>query len=228
MITSIIWKDIRLQAVALIGQLVVMLIPPLLYIMIVLTDREDLQLTVPELRRQLSDVCFFMAVACLLITPVLGAIPLARERRERTCDFLATAPVARGTHIASKLLVLVLLTAAAPLACLTLSVLIAPSHAGTPEVPVVRDREVVTAFTLAFLALGGVAWFFGSFLRSEAVAAGCTFLVVVTASLALVLIAERSRVDSEKVFEWFVTMLIVTGTTGLLSGTAIAFARRAW
>jgi ABC-type transport system involved in multi-copper enzyme maturation permease subunit len=228
MIKAIIWKDIRLQAIALIGQLVVMLIPPLLYALIVLTDQEDLQLTTLELRRQLSDVCFFMAVACLLITPVLGAIPLARERRERTCDFLATAPIARGTHITSKLLVTALLIAAAPLACLMLAYLIAPPSSGSPEVPVVRDREVVTAFALAFLALGGVAWFFGSCMRSEAVAAGCTFLVVVTASLALVLFAERSRIDSEKVFQWYLTLLIVTGTTGLLSGTTIAFVRRAW
>ena len=60
----------------MIGQLVVMLIPPLLYASIVLTDLEDLRLTTSDLRRQLSDVCFFMAAACLLITPVLGAIPL--------------------------------------------------------------------------------------------------------------------------------------------------------
>lgn len=228
MIRAIIWKDIRLLAVAMIGQLVVMLIPPLLYASIVLTDLEDLRLTTSDLRRQLSDVCFFMAAACLLITPVLGAIPLARERRESTCDFLATAPVARGTHIASKLLVCALLIAAAPLACLMLAYWIAPSHSGSPDAPVVREPEVVTGFALAFLSLGGVAWLFGSFLRSEAVAAACTFLVVITASLALVLVAERYRIDSERVFEWYITLLIVTGTIGLLGGTTIAFARRAW
>ena len=53
-------------------------------------------------------------------------------------------------------------------------------------------------------------------------------LVVITASLALVLVAERYRVDSERVFEWYITLLIVTGTIGLLGGTTIAFARRAW
>ncbi|MCX5688189.1 MAG: hypothetical protein NTV94_00095 [Planctomycetota bacterium] len=191
-----------------------------------LMNRDAWPLSEPELRRQLSDVCTFMAAACLLITPVLGAIPMARERRERSCDFLSTVPVARGVHIASKLAVCIILIVAAPIVCVRLAILVAPY--GSIDPPVVFDRELVAGFSLAFLALGGVAWLFGSFMRSEAIAAGCTFLVVISAAIALALVADRYRIDSKIAYQWYVLIMLVTGIGGLLGGTTIALARRTW
>jgi ABC-type transport system involved in multi-copper enzyme maturation permease subunit len=167
-----------------------------------------------------------MAGGCLLVTPVLGAIPMARERRERSCDLLATAPIGRHVHIFSKLGVFVLASTLPPGLCLLAAAALAERT--QPFASLILVREPSSVMAMAFAALGGMSWLMGSFLKSEAIAAGCTYLIVLSAVVSWALLAERYQTPAPEAMGWYMTIMATLCIVGLVLGTAVSLVRRVW
>jgi len=227
MIGAVIRKDIRLSAIGLAAQMVVMAIPPTLYGAYLIVNPDRWPRGSAEWRVDLSNVCWFMAGGCLLlVTPVLGTIPMARERRERSCDLLTTAPIGRHVHIFSKLGVFVAASSLAPALCLLAAATL--TDASKPFESLILHRESFIAMVMAFAALGGMSWFMGSFMRSEAIAAGFTYLIVLSTVVSWALLTERYRILGEQAMGWYMAIMGAICIAGLVLGTAVALVRRVW
>lgn len=159
--------------------------------------------TVVQWLELIVGVLMLSFLASMLTAPALSGVMFARERRERTAEFVATLPVSRASIVHSKAIVAVvafLIPGAVTLAAmgviaafLRATTDIAPGHPAMPDVSgLVLALGVLSSG--AFMAFG-IAWLFSTILRSEVLASAYAFLVVI--SLITVVVMYQMRMVDE-------------------------------
>lgn len=135
------------------------------------------------------------AFAAMISQAIYGGIAFARERRDRSGDFLNAMPVPRSRIIASKLLVTLSGAAVPWLLGLSLYGLVMPEENGLGAW---RSLFGYGGDAVAWCVLGwsmglvGMAWLCSSFLRSETIAAGISFVLVAKVTWLIYVVMDRS------------------------------------
>lgn len=234
---TLIAKDLRQSLWPMLLATVLLLAPPTAWLAFQLGDNQPMPRGV-DLQRELTAVFWFGAVASLIASSSIAGVALAKERRERTADMLATLPIAREKVIFSKAFVAMLLTAVPFALGAAVAYLIAPPGI-TEEVRASVQTTGAGVWVLAagfagWLTLFGLAWGLSSLLRSEVLASAVPLLVliVVTSSIALWTqprspgFGEHVRSREALVLPRFVYPLAAIGGLGLVAGTIIALRRK--
>ena len=228
--TRLYRKDQRVYRAALVGGLVLLLMPYVLAAIDVVTSDGN---SAGGPSRTLMDAAFLGMALTILTAAVFGAAAFAAERRDGTADFLALVPVSRLRVARSKLRAALsfLLAAWAVHASLMVLAGIAGAGHGARVADILWNTSSVTVMVF------GVAWLMSSYLSSPAVAASFAVAVtVVTLVLAIDVgrppedayhllgaisfITGSARVDPAR--QWVVRIVMWTlGGVAWLAGTAV-------
>jgi ABC-type transport system involved in multi-copper enzyme maturation permease subunit len=161
----------------------------------------------------------------MVVAPMYAAVAFARERRERTAEFLATLPVSRAHVIGSKLAMATLLTAA-PLA---LSLLIAFIGGLAISKPLIDSWDFADPWRLILsggIMLLGLGWLMSALMRSEVMAAAfAIFAGMITVGTVLTVVSRRGVLEHAGAWPYVWTMGAV-GVTALVAGTVIVAAHK--
>lgn len=171
---------------------------------------------------------------CIFIGPAVAACQFARERRERTSDFLGALPVSRGSIVRSKAFVTACLLALPLLLNLlaALAELISSQNAFDGGVRAERGFEL---FVVMFLGVSGLAWLLSCILSSEVLATTgalvvsgiCAFKIYLVFQIVPSLKAMSPAWRQELAITWTIAILFAFfGIIGFTAGTIIASTRR--
>jgi len=168
----------------------------------------------------------------MLVVPAFGAIAFARERRDRSADFLASMPVGRGQVVLSKAITLGALNALPWVGTVLLFGVIWMiwGFSTWSNWQDAQDwRGVMRTIAIIQFALVGYSWLLSTLLRSEVLAASMTILTAVVATIAFGFYYERlaSRAlggEAAALHTGAIGCLCV-GALGIIGGTAIALRR---
>lgn len=232
MMRMLLWKDWRLMRPLLIACGVLYLTPAIIFAIwaAFMSPGEDLS-TAGDWAGMILGVLFFGLMISTLAMPMIGANLLAKERRERTAEFVATLPVGRGRIVLSKAIMAVLValtpslfTLVAGLVGVGVMALVGPGQGGSG--PGINDVNEMVSFAAA---LGGgaclsfgLAWFLSSALKSETVAAGLSLLLTAIAASLYTLAASRNPHLGAMLFG---TVAGLAGVAAFGAGTVIALRR---
>ena len=194
-----------------------------------------------SLRRDMFYECLmgsaFAGIAIsLLIVPAFGAIAFARERRDRSAEFLAATSVARSRVVASKVVVAIALCM---IPWMLSGILVVAAQAFQMNesnwfgVSLNGDNnlEPLSWLLRIHIMLFGIAWLLSSILRSETIAAAAAILGVVLLSIGYVVYRSRlehfgSSFEAEATANLVATIATLTlGIGGFIAGTIIALRR---
>jgi len=132
---------------------------------------------------ELSAAVIFGVGFTLLIMPVFGAMAFARERRDRSGEFLASFPQPRSRSVVSKAMVGLTLCALPWVIGLNLALVLQKSASSDEDVQpfiVVSRGDITITFLLQMtIFLFGMGWFWSSLLRSEVLATVIPLVVAV-------------------------------------------------
>jgi ABC-type transport system involved in multi-copper enzyme maturation permease subunit len=233
---ALLRKDLRLNAPVTIALLLTYITLPFL-VFGALVASDGLQHTLKESGVATSFVitAFVGLGISLFILPAFGGIAFARERRERSADFLAAHPIPRRSVVVSKLIVTLALCSLPWLLSVVIVVgvqRVLPRVDGSfvgPDGSEIREG-VMWLLRLQAMLLGG-SWLLSSLLRSETVATTSTILGTIV--LAIAFATYRSALERTGYVELaharadvLATILtLAIGLGGFLAGTLIAFKR---
>lgn len=238
---SLLIKDWRLCKPAIIAGAIALLIPPAAaFLGRALGDGLPLAVhpeDVAQFRLDMARGLVFGLALATLTLPVVAAVALARERRDRSGEFLRTLPVHRATLLLSKLLIGATWSIVLCAIAFGLIELVRPGHASDWDADHFWGFKNASAGDLLIipgiaLAMIGVAWSLASFLRSEAIAAavgigGSAGLVVFLFSLQDRVFHMSGDALQERAFLLLVaSIFIAIGLAGLISGSIITIRRR--
>lgn len=237
---ALLLKDFRLCKPVLLASLIALFIPITAFLLGVLIDHGLPSPVHPghvrEFRQELLTLMVIGLMLCSITLPALAAVAAARERRDRSGEFLSSLPI-RRTHVVMSRIAIVS-------ACFAILWFIG---AGAAEIlrPADADGLFTTrgnrpsdfspgALLLAVhLLVIGAGWLLGSLLRSETIAAacamgGCTLF-------GLFLASQQKRLEHAWTspghapeffyFNFLIWVLIATGAAMFFAGTVIAVRR---
>lgn len=227
---ALLVKDVRQSLAPLVFSVVLLVSPLLIYLAVQYISgmKPDF---LRDCRAEIAAMIALGSVASVLAAAAFGGVAFAKERRERTAELLATAPVERWRVVASKLAVCVVLSSAPALVGVVAALLVG-SNEGLNEVGRMRMGDVLGAASIvaAWLFLLGLSWCFSSLLRSEVLAASAAILAAFGAGTLLVVLMQRRvgvpPVDEITLMSAAIAIFGVPGALGLISGTWIALVRR--
>jgi len=238
MFLTLLRKDWRLAKPAFLLMAVLIFVPAFVGVSVTAYSRL-FESHVPLLQYSGSEHSELMALfvggswLCIFAGPAVAACQFARERRERTSEFLGSLPVSRGRIIRSKSLTTACLLAVPMLICLlaTLSGLVSREN-----VPNGGGSAYATfgLFAVIFLGVCGLAWLFSCILSSEVLATTAALLVSATLSFKIYLIFQvmpslktMSASRQEVAIAWTIVILFASfAIVGFTAGTIIASVRR--
>ena len=182
---ALLKKDLRLNAVPILGGILLVATPYLAVFVAALTMKSR----PGEIPRDFQVASVMGAALAVAITAVVGGAAFALERRERSADFLALLPVTRDKILFSKLIIGV--TFSAPLWLANLLAYRITIH----KVPLGAQANIAGYFPFAFAAIWmfvafGIAWFLSSFLHSPAIAACISIGIVIAAAFLAVYVPQ--------------------------------------
>lgn len=232
---SLLIKDLRLCTPALIASAIALILPPIaMFLGRLLGDGLPYAVHPNDVFQFRKDLANFVVLGMGLAgftLPVVAAVALARERRDRSGEFLRTLPIPRGSILISKIIVGALWILALGAVAITLIELIRPGDDGFWVFQGAPLGEVLIVPSF-FVGMIGAAWCLASFLRSEVIAAA----IAIGASLALFVLLFSLR---NSVFHWgynalqanaFLTLIsaifLIIAITGFASGCLISLRRR--
>lgn len=174
-----------------------------------------------------------MMIAGLLLAcstlPALAATALARERRERSGDFLRTLPIARSKIVLSKALIVLGCTLLLVVIALVAAELIRPAMPNFwPGPSYYAEFLIIPAMMIALIGLG---WGLGSIMRSDTIAAAISLGVVITFFVGIWMSAGRfygdlgTEAQERAAFTMIAWAYAITGLIGIIAGTVIAIRR---
>jgi ABC-type transport system involved in multi-copper enzyme maturation permease subunit len=224
MMMALIKKDLRVNAVPLIGNLLMILLADVLIIGSFLTSRVYPG-QAAYARAQMLAVCGFLGVnITVVLGAVYGGIAFAHERAERSAEFLAMLPVPRRSIVVSKIIVALscmLTIIATNFLIYLLAVLISPRSSEQLE------PDFLTAYIGTAIMLFGMAWGSSALLKSSSISAsiaiGSTFLLWMALISFVEFATERSMGDGERVLGGL--LCAVSGGVAFAAGTAIYLRR---
>ena len=231
---ALLIKDWRLNLPATIAWIIVFVVMPVAMILSVVSER---RYAISWSSSELSDAALSGIVASLVISsiiiPAFGATAFARERRDRSADFLSSFSIPRARVVASKVLTTLLLCVLPWIGAAVLTVLasiIWPLHIRW-EVENFRHgaSDVIRTVACVQLMLLGVSWMLSSILRSE-FSAGASTVLFGLISLAMwgvvaSRMSERGPEAGQLAYQIGVVSAIAIGISGLIAGTIIALRR---
>lgn len=238
MFLTLLRKDWRLAKPAFLLMLVLFFVPSFVGVSVTAYSRlfED---KVPLLQYSQSDHSDLMALfvggswLCIFAAPAAAACQFARERRERTSEFLGSLPISRGRIVQSKSLVTACVLALPLLFSLLATV---SGYASTANSSDEFTRTLFTfgLFAAAFLGVCGLAWLFSCILSSEVLATTAALLVSATLAFKIYLIFQvvpslktMSHSRQELAITWTIAILFAFfAIAGFTAGTIIASTRR--
>ncbi|MGH7242529.1 MAG: ABC transporter permease subunit [Phycisphaerales bacterium] len=191
------------------------------------------------LQYSLSDHADLMALfvggswLCIFAAPAVAACQFARERRERTSEFLGALPIARAQVIRCKAIATACLLAL-PLLLGLLASLSGFASAVNRSDDLTRTLFTFGLFAAAFLGVCGLAWLFSCILSSEVLATTAALLVSATLAFKIYLLFQiipslkgMSLPRQEVAISWTITVLFTSfAVVGFAAGTIIASFRR--
>ncbi|MCC6675795.1 MAG: ABC transporter permease [Phycisphaerales bacterium] len=237
---ALLIKDFRLCKPVIVAGLVALFIPTAAFLFGTAVDRAFPSSIHPEhVREFLQDLMTMMIFGLLLsaITlPAVAAVAAARERRDRSGEFLHTVPIRRSRIVVSRIAVVFAWAIILLFIGAGLTEILRPAGADglfTPQDGGGFDASPAALLIATYLLLLGAGWVLGAILRSDTIAAAvalgaCTLLGVV---LAL----EQNHIQDHWTpsgqwpplfyFRFLVWLLIAIGSTTLIAGTIISLRR---
>lgn len=234
MIKALLYKDWRMTRSLRIATAALYVTPLVVGgIWIAIPSNTDRPATLRDFLDNCAHGLVISAMVSLLATPLFGAAMFAHERANRTGDLVGAMPVPRGPVVASKAIVLFIMTLIPWLVtiigtCVLWAIIrygmnVSPPF-GSDDVPEVTGDF----FLLGILVLStGSGWFFSSFLRKDTIAAGLSFLLTVGTIVQTLVIWYKMNPDNSDLPHG-----LLAGTTGglgvlcFIAGTIIAMRRR--
>lgn len=239
MFLTLLRKDWRLAKPAFLLMAVLFFVPAVVGVSVTAYSRvfED---KVPIRQYSAADHSDLMALfvggswLCIFAAPAVAASQFARERRERTSEFLGALPISRTRIVRSKSLVTACLLA------LPLLLGLLASLSGFASTANLSDDFTRTLFTFglfaaAFLGVCGLAWLFSCILSSEVLATTAALLVSAVFAFKIYLIfqvvpslkAITPTWRQELTITWTIAILFACfAIVGFTAGTIIASIRR--
>lgn len=201
MMLALLKKDLLLNRVVIVGNLIAMLGIYVVAVVVTLTSRHPIPARMwfeAFYRASIGSIC----LTCAMITVYAGCI-FAQERRERSANFLAMMPIRRLPVIISKLiatwspaLLFVLVNSVVFMGALILWTLkqpVEPYVYRNTFVSLIQSVIVGGAITLMAF---GVAWMCSTFLESPIVSAGIAFGVTLGANVLITMIVMNSELPT--------------------------------
>ena len=253
MLYALIWKELRMfrativSAVAVTAFIYVVVTPVLL----ILTNRNDLHYSSFV---SVLNISMLATGASTLFAAVCGGVNAPTERRERWADFVAMLPVSRRRVVSIRLGVgaaLVTVVWLVNISVITvnelrwhayLRTLISPWRHDRPEGVWMSEQDAIaraldwhngmtlsfaTTTGLALIALFGIAWLFGSYVRSPAVAVAAGIIPFLIGYSVVVQWIRNVMMTSSRT-EIITTYTAIAAAVGLIAmvvGTVIALRR---
>lgn len=240
MIGTLIWKDIKLNRAPMVFAAVVFIAPVLIYTVVALAHRNrESPADGWEAARAIWYLCIG-AYGTTLFVPVYAAVAFARERRDRSAEFLGMFPVSRQKVVVSKLVASITLAVLpwivfVPFLVVWLllneNIILPGGHIFVRYKPTLDDCLVAAMWlTIGNLCSFGIAWLLSSLLRSETIAAGIAIATAIGLTLGTVAwidgMNESSQVRAAMTMRALIVMFCAVGTGCLIAGTSIALRRR--
>jgi ABC-type transport system involved in multi-copper enzyme maturation permease subunit len=204
MFMMLVRKDFRLQLPVLIAAGLLFVAPAVIYL--VVNTLIETPGTQPEpIALMLLPLLMGGLAAASLTIPAFAGVAAARERRERTAEFLEAMPVTRWKIVSSRGLVAAVCCALPALVGFTLMLgtlfVFAARHGSTQDVVGASQLpteffEVATNAGATLLAAAGVAWMVGSLLRSEVIAGALGIAVPIGIHAATYIAIQRLEIVS--------------------------------
>lgn len=168
--------------------------------------------------------------------PALAAVAAARERRDRSADFLHTLPIRRVLIVTSKAMVVIFWTLLLFAIGAIVMELVRPADSEsifTPGLPGRIDLTVASMFLAVYGFAIGVGWFAGSFLTSDTIAGATALGACLLFTFTLGYVIQRDfhfswgKLDPSQVqfLAWLWTLLGV-GAITFIAGTIISLRRK--
>lgn len=197
MMRALIVKDFRLSLPALAAGAALFLMPCAVWTAVALSAGDLIHaLSWRETSIALARLGIVGATAAMLSQAVYGGIAFARERRDRSGEFLNAMPVPRARIVASKLLVTAAGCALPWIAGLALYGLLMPEmESGVGVWESLFDpggKALAVTAAGASLALMGLGWLASSLLRSETIASAIAIFLVITTLWIIYAIMDRA------------------------------------
>ena len=231
MFVRMLAKDLRQTMWPLLLAASVLLAPLLIGAIVAGTDGRPWP-SARELRRDASELLIAGTAATVVAASAISGVAFAKERRERTIEMLYTLPVSRPAVVASKWLVVMIVTGAPIALGLVLSRLVAGSD-GDAFYTDQQAMRPVYALAACWWMLLGLGWCLSSVLRSEVLSAAVPFLLTVALVGLLAIWQANERLadyNGERSERLFIARLVWSaasiGTAGFLAGTLLALFRR--
>lgn len=236
MMRALIWKDLNQNRAVIVSGAVLFLVPLIIAESINLLDDSPYPRDAYDLRVEAAMMCITGLGSASLALAGLGGASFAKERAERTAEFLGSLPVPRVLVVLSKLITTALLVALLWGIGLGLAALISPPMDPNNGAPRVFDfwmeaRTPLWFISLAGLSILGTAWLLSSFTRSSVISGGVAIALTIKIAIFIYLLADRipsempaSRTDFAE--KWITISLLTLGLGGLAFGTLISLRRR--
>lgn len=236
MFLTLVKKDLRMSVPTMIGAIGLFLLPAMLYCASMMYEPKDLVVPAQDRIREFSFAAAMGPVSTLFVVPVFSGIAFARERRDRSGEFLGAMPVPRGLIVRSKFLV------AASLCVLPwlvgagiILVLRAFGDQHLLEFSMLEDTgDGLSIWGMAAeltLFLFGTGWLLSSILRSEVFASVIPLGLGLALLLLFPLIASRmEEIPRQDATRWVASMyfavFVPVGVGSFIAGTMIALRRK--
>jgi ABC-type transport system involved in multi-copper enzyme maturation permease subunit len=187
-----------------------------------------------DMRNAIAGLFLYDGVATLLAASSITGVAFARERRERTMEFLTILPISRSKIVASKGLVALMLLAAPLLVGAALALALAGSTETArfwKEMWTADNAVAVVYVSMVYLALAGLGWLGSAILRTEVLASALPLLIVLgtIAFLAFVVTNGGRHTETEWSNDMIHALLWTLGSMGIggfFFGTVIALRRQ--
>jgi ABC-type transport system involved in multi-copper enzyme maturation permease subunit len=230
MMRTLLWKDLKLQRMVLVASVIFYLLPAVVALAMWAAGNlePDVSKSVVWAFRDIVGNSFTIGVFMLVLTnTALASVAAARERRERSAEFLGAMPVPRGMVVASRFLAMLIGVVGCYVVGFAASWLVVPAKD-------VNDNtsDAFWAVLAVMTSMVGFAWLVGSLVRSEVIATagalGITVAVALTSESAIDWMNKQQPMrvptaGSEKVT---LVVLAVGGVLALVVGVVVALRRK--
>jgi ABC-type transport system involved in multi-copper enzyme maturation permease subunit len=229
MMRTLLWKDLKLQRMVLVASVIFYLLPAVVALVMWAAGNlePDVSKSVVWAFRDIVGNSFTIGVFMLVLTnTALASVAAARERRERSAEFLGAMPVPRGMVVASRLLAMLINVVGCYVVGFAASWLVVPAKD-------VNDNasDAFWAVLAVMTSMVGFAWLVGSVARSEVIATagalGITVVIALTSESAIEwLNKQQVRVPTAGSEKVTLVVLAVGGVLALVVGVVVALRRK--
>ena len=224
MIKTLLWKDLRVQRVAILAATCVIVAPYVYAAYEYLGNGSPISRTASEFRASLDEAGRITLIASLLVVAMLAGAAFAAERSDRSHEFLVTLPPTRLAILVSKILVVAAATAALWLLNPYVFMRIATVLDAGPTSPLESADQMLGTVSAMALSVLGTGWLGSILVSNPASSLLIGLLSPFFSLLAAFGISDPAR-DGNAFRVTFVCACLISGVSSLVGG-AVCFLRR--